>query len=223
MKKIFLPALAITALAASCTSSNETNTTVNNDTTMVAPGTNTTVTTTRTIITPLDESAKYIDLRSGRQIALRKNDMGIYSSDMGDLDLYYNPATNDTFYMGEAYPVNGHLMRQGTDYTVDRSWFETTYPTAYNTGSTATASGSLPVTGEAEKMRVEADGDMKMKNDDGTIKEKYKQDGEGDDMKYKVKNKETGEKVKVTEDQIKIKDASGTKTVVERDGDVKVK
>lgn len=238
MKKNLLPLLALGALfAASCTSNTEThNTTINADTAIVDPAMTTTRvkrTVTRTVITQLNEKTRYVDLRTGKKINVRKNDMGFYTSDAGELDLYYDPTTRDTFYMGEAYPVNGHLVR-GADntYTLDRSWFDTQYPDAYNPaidemampdGAISPDGAALPVTGEPEKMRTESDGDMKMKNSDPNVKEKLKVDGEGDDMKYKLKNKQTGEKVKVTEDQVKVRDANGNKTVIEKDGDVKRK
>lgn len=215
---------SILLLAASCAiASSACNTSTNeggdNDTTVVmnmdAPATS-----TRTVRTQLSESDSYIDLRTGQPLRVRMGESGLYTAESGDLDLYVNTTTGDTFYRGEAFPVSGHVMRDpGGAYSIDQTWFDTQYG---NDNMSASTGQELPVTGEAEKARTEEDGDYKLKNNEGDVKEKLKVDGDGKDMKYKYKDDATDTKVKMTEDQIKIKDKSG-KTEIESDGSVKQK
>lgn len=169
--------------------------------------TSTTTTTTTTVATQLSESDSYVDLSTGKPIRIRMNESGLYTGDLGDLRLYVNTTTGDTFYGGEAYRVNGHLMRSGDTWDVDQTWLSTQ---------------SAGMNNDPTKVRVEEDGDYKMKYKEGDIKEKLKVDGDGKDMKYKYKDDEADAKIKMTEDQIKVKDASG-KTEIESDGSVKHK
>ncbi len=219
MKKFLFSFLAAsTLLWTSC--STTTTDGSDNDTTVVmnmdAPAAG-----TRTVRTQLSESDPYIDLRTGQPLRVRMGEGGLYTGESGDLDLYVNTNTGDTFYRGEAYPVSGHLMRDaGGAYAIDQSWFNTQYSDD-NTGSDMTMSGGN-MDSDPDKIRVEEDGDYKMKNKDGDIKEKLKVDGDGKDVKYKYKDDATDTKIKMTEDQIKIKDANG-KTEIESDGSIKTK
>ena len=208
-------------LAASCalaTSACNTTTTEgsDNDTTVVmnmdAPAAG-----TRTVRTQLAESDSYIDLRTGQPLRIRMSESGYYTAETGgDLDLFVNTTSGDTFYRGEAFPVSGHVMRDpGGAYSIDKTWFDTEYGDI--------ASGMM-ISGDTDpdKIRVEDDGDYKIKNKDGDVKEKLKVDGDGKDVKYKYKNDATDTKIKMTEDQIKVKDKTG-KTEIESDGSVKQK
>lgn len=217
--KTSLMLLAATSAFAWASCSSTTSEGSDNDTTVVmnmdAPAAG-----TRSVRTQLSESDSYIDLRTGQPLRIRMGETGLYTAETGDLDLYVNTTTGDTFYRGEAYPVSGHVMRDaGGAYSIDQMWFDT----EYSGGNMSSASGAeLPVTGDAEKVRTEEDGDYKMKNKDGDVKEKLKVDGDGKDVKYKYKDDATDTKVKMTEDQIKIKDKTG-KTEIESDGSVKQK
>lgn len=204
-------------LMASCSTMNDGDS--DNDTTVVI-NTDAPATGTRTVRTQLAESDQYVDLRTGQPLRIRMGESGYYTAENGDLDLYVNTSTGDTFYRGEAFPVSGHLMRDaGGSYTVDQSWFNTQYS---DNGGMTSGGNDLPITGDAEKVRVEEDGDYKLKNNGDDVKEKLKVDGDGKDMKYKYKNDATDTKVKMTEDQIKIKDAN-SKTEIESDGSIKTK
>lgn len=218
MTKSILSFLACSSLLWTACSSTSTDGS-DNDTTVVIDG-DAPATATRTVRTQLSESDSYIDLRTGQPLRIRMGESGLYTAESGgDLDLYVNTSTGDTFYRGEAFPVSGHIMREaGGAYNIDQTWFDTEYSDNTNSG----AGAELPVTGDAEKMRVEEDGDYKMKNKEGDIKEKLKVDGDGKDMKYKYKDDATDTKVKMTEDQIKIKDKTG-KTEIESDGSIKTK
>jgi hypothetical protein len=209
--------VAFTSLGWTACSTTTTDDNENDNDTSVVMNADAPATGTRTVITELSESDQYVDLRTGKPIRIRRGESGLYMAESGDLDLFVNTTTGDTFYRGEAFPVSGHVMRDpGGSYTIDESWFNTQY------SDTRSSDMGMGTDTDPDKMRVEDDGDYKMKNKDGDIKEKLKVDGDGKDMKYKYKDDENDTKVKMTEDQIKIKDQNG-KTEIESDGSVKQK
>ena len=211
MNKHTLPLVAFSALAlASCSTMGDNDKEGSNDTTIVVNDDAGSGGTGAMVRTQLSESDSYIDLRTGNPVRIRRSASGLYTADAGDLGLYVNTNTGDTFYGGEAYRVNGHLMR-GTsgDWDVDPTWLS----------SQNSADGMI---NDPEKITTEEDGDYKMKYKEGDVKEKLKVDGDGKDVKYKYKDDEADTKIKMTEDQIKIKDPSG-KTEIESDGSIKTK
>jgi hypothetical protein len=214
MQKSLLPLVVLAVcLSASCSTTTENDQDSNSDSTVLVEDNGTDGNAALTARTQLSESDSYIDLRTGKPIRIRRGENGLYMSESGDLGIYVNTTTSDTFYGGQAFNVGGHLLHNdGSDWEVDQNWLNSQSATNYGDG----------MLNEPEKVQVQDDGDYKAKYKEGDIKEKMKVDADGKDMKYKYKDDENDTKLKITDDQIKYKDPNG-KTEIESDGSIKNK
>ena len=134
--------------------------------------------------TTFDESASYVDLKSGKSVKVKRDMATGYITNTEDntpMSFYYNPATNDTFNR-DGMVVNNYLIRSGAgDYTLDETRW---------------------------KVKVDEDGDFKAKDGDGS---KVKIDGNEPEMKIKteegkMKSDENSSKVKTDDMKMKTKD-----------------
>ena len=109
------------------------------------------------------EKAAYIDLRSGKTIEVDKDPVtGVYiNKDTKEpVYIYVDTKKNDTIYGKTGAVINGHVVKRGDTYMYDDDligWDDTIdKESKYKSGD--------------YKEKVDADGDVKIKDGDKTIK-----------------------------------------------------
>jgi hypothetical protein len=120
----------------------------------------------------------YIDLSTGEQVKLAQDSSGAWvNAETGrPVRLYVNTTTRDTIYGPTGTVVNNKVVRTSGGkyyYTDDEEW------KAINAPKPAPATVSIP--SGVEKIKVEKDGDVKIKTKHGKIKI----DGETGERKVK--------------------------------------
>ena len=155
------------------TTNTTTSTTGEATTTETAGSTDNTSGSTGSSSGPTKDS--YTDLSSGSTFTIEKDpSTGYYRNKTTGkrVDFYYDPATNDTFdYRGRV--VNNAITRSSIGvYSLDE-----------------------------DKIKIQSDGDVKMKSSDGETKVKMETDGDG-----KIKTDST--KIKIRDGEVKIKNKS---------------
>jgi len=173
MKKTVLFTSIAIAAAVACNDGSETTTTT--DSTTTSTGSNTTsegadMTTSASGTININPDANYVDLKTGKSVKLRVDTVNHYvveASSSQPIYFYIDPSTNDTFDRSGTLVNNALVRGADGEYTVDQSRL---------------------------KVKIQDDGDMKMK------------DGEGNKLK-----------VDPNDDKLKMKSADGSKEVMEGD------
>ena len=178
----FLGALLFVGVV-SCNQSSNSSTSTDSTSTSTTTGESASGSTTASSTTAatVDENATYLDLSTGKNIKVKKDQTGRYinSETNEPLKYYVNPTTADTFDV-EGRVVNNALVKAPNgDYSVDEN----------------------KITTSDGKIKTQGDGDVKFKQ--GDVKGKVETDGD-----MKLKQGDTKEKVK--DDEYKRKDESGT-------------
>ncbi len=196
------------------------------------------------ISTTQSTSAQFVDLATGKQVNLVKNQANgiMYNPEsQRPIYIYTNVNTKDTLYGRTGAVINGHVLKQtnGTYvYAGDSAYIFSNgdyrlRKESDNYKRRFDSDGDVILTGENFKKKTEIDGDVKIK--DGDSKVKIEGDGvlKVKDGNYKKKidsegnylEKDSTLKFKAkTDGSVKLKDASEDyKGKVGEDGDMKVK
>lgn len=102
------------------------------------------------------EKGAYIDLRSGKKIKLEKDAVTgawINSDTKEPVYIIVDTRNNDTIYGKTGQVINGHVVFSGNEY-----WYDSDLENEYKAKN------------DDYKMKVEDDGDMKIKTEDKKIK-----------------------------------------------------
>ena len=184
MKKLTIPfcVIAIAGLVAcgGANNSEESNVDSVSSTTTTSTNGSTESPAGQTVIV---ETTKYVDLTSGAQVSVKKDEKtGYYvnAETQNQVEYFFDPATNDTFDM------HGHLVNMALSKTADGKY----------------------ITDEA-KVKVQGDGDLKIKDDDTDTKIKVDADGETKTKTNGAKEKTDGDDYKYKDDSTKIKVRNG--------------
>ncbi len=156
-----------------CNDGKKESTTTSNSDSLNTTGSNSTASSGSS--SSFDENASYVDLKTGKKLTVKRDPAtgSVTNRETNEplVYYYYNPTTRDTF---DAYGrvVNSYLIRSNDgSYTLDEQRW---------------------------KVKMDKDGDIKIKDGDDT---KLKVEGDGSEMKLKT---DSG-KIKADEDGIKKK------------------
>ena len=100
--------------------------------------------------------SRYVDLNTGKAVKLEKDESGLFvdAETKHPVGIYVDTKTNDTIYGKTGKIINGHVVRQGdNDYVYD--------------ADIATPSAADD---DDYKIKVEKDGDVKIKDGDTKMK-----------------------------------------------------
>jgi hypothetical protein len=182
MKKIIMP-MAVAIAAVSFASCNGSNSA---DTRSDSSSTTTTESSSTNAAGTPAVQVHYVDLSTGSDVTVEKDaETGVYmnTETHKPIDFYFDPGTSDTFDT-RGRIVNMAIIRDNTgNYTIDESKVK------------IQGDGDLKIKEGDSKIKLDADGDTKVKTDD--FKEKTK----GDDYKYK----DDSTTIKVKDNKVKIK------------------